>query len=183
MFARAEVVFTIIWQGVLLCILFFILGYMYPENGVTRGFSCCKIMSFFKDAGWWCYAAVAMSQFSVEVDMAKFWILFSVVVHVFPRSSVLVGFLADFEWLTWCHLVACWVVGMIFSSVSWDDGSSSSSATINYEEHCQNQGYPLSLERGATSAFAKCLGSGQDVRLRKLPGRLVVRGVRCTTLF
>ena len=122
MFARAEVVFTVIWQGVLFCILFFLLGYMYPENGDTRGFSCCKIMSFFKDAGWWCYAAAAMSQFSIEGDMAKFWILFFVVVHVFPRSSALVGFLADFAWLTWCHLVACWVMGMIFSSVSSSHG-------------------------------------------------------------
>ena len=122
MFARAQVVFTIIWQGVLLCILFFLLGYMYPENGDTRGFSCCKIMSFFKDAGWWCYAAAAMSQFSVEVDMVKFWILCFVVVRVFSRSSALVGFLADFAWLTWCHLVACWVVGMIFSSVSSSHG-------------------------------------------------------------
>ena len=75
---------------------FFILGYMYPENVDTRGFSFYKIMSFFEDAGWWYYAAVAMSQFSVEVDMAKFWILFFVVVHVFPRSSAFVGFFGWF---------------------------------------------------------------------------------------
>ena len=120
MFARAEVVFTIIWQGVLLCILFFLLGYMYPENGDTRGFSCCKFMLFFKDTGWWCYAAAAMSQFSVEVDIslhAGSWGWFS------PQSPAAMA----------------------------DDGSSSSSETITYEEHCQNQGYPLSLVRGATS--------------------------------
>ena len=32
-----------------------------------------------------------------------------------------------------------------------DDGSSSSTENVTYEEHCQNHGYPLSLVREATS--------------------------------
>ena len=85
-----------------------------------------------------------------------------------------------------------------------DDGSSPSTETVTYEEHCQNHGYPLSLVRGATSvpkgagncplfefcmigsgcaAFAKCLGSGQDVEHRRLPGHLVIRMVWLTRAF
>ena len=33
------------------------------------------------------------------------------------------------------------------------EGSSSSTVTVTYEEHCQNHGYPLPLVRGATSVL------------------------------
>ena len=56
-------------------LLFFVTHYHVSNRSVDVRYTLVYLMrtatrSFFKVTGWWCYAAAAMCQFSVEVDMA-----------------------------------------------------------------------------------------------------------------